>query len=357
MFRIMRMYWVILTQVGRALSLGRQIDAFFRYHVLKTLQEDGLFDYIKEPRSYGQILTECGYVDSDYTRIVFDVLVKDKQPLVIQNSELYQNNPEIPFPDLSDISDDASQRIRSFGLLAQGMARYVSARMKAKTVEFSGTFEEDGRQLMTKFDKTLGSKIYNGLRNANFALLKRQDFNQCLRGKKLLEVGCGSGRETADIWLKLEGNVQITAIDPVENMLNLAKESFAVYLYEMSPGHPPLTDENQPVFELVSATELPYENETFDAVFCGFVLHWTPNAQKAISEVARVLKPGGLVFGIQPTKPAANPYFDLVVRSGQNAHGFFWTEEFRRWFQEQQIEIETHTPVNIFRGRKRTGMV
>jgi ubiquinone/menaquinone biosynthesis C-methylase UbiE len=351
MLRKLNAWWIMLRNVGDQMRLGRQIDQLFRYYILETLDEEGLFNYLKEPRTYGQILTEFNYVDNDYTQGLFEVLSSDKHNVIIKEENIYRINPDQPLPMLSDVADTMGKPVHAFGLMAKGMARYIPPRLRNESIELSETFEADGRQLMTKFDKTLGSKIYVSLRKTCFAFLTGEE-RKSLRGKKLLEVGCGSGRETAELWLMAGGDIQITAIDPIQSMLELAERHFADYLDELEHGHPPLTDANRPVFEPHSATNLPYEDNSFDAVFNAFVLHWTPDPQKAISEMVRVLKPGGLIFGLQPTKPAANPYFDLVVRINENCYGFFWVEEFRRWYAAQGVELDTMTPVTLFRGHK-----
>jgi ubiquinone/menaquinone biosynthesis C-methylase UbiE len=349
--RKIKAWWIMLNNVGDSMRVGRQIDQLFRYYILETLIEEGLFDYLKEPRTYGQILTEFNYVDNDYSRGLFDIIASDKKNVIIKENNTYRINPDQPLPMLSDVADTMGKAVHSFGLMAKGMARYIPPVLRDESIELSDTFEADGRQLMSKFDKTLGSKIYISLRKAAFAFLTGEE-RKFMRGKKLLEVGCGSGRETAEIWLKVGGDIHITAIDPVKSMLELAQRHFADYLDELEHGHPPLTNGNRPVFESISATDLPYEDNSFDVVFCGFVLHWVPDPAKAISEMVRVLKPGGLIFGVQPTKPASKPYFDLVVRINENSHGFFWVEEFRHWFAEQGVELETMTPVTLYRGHK-----
>lgn len=173
-----------------------------------------------------------------------------------------------------------------------------------------------------------------------------------MRGADLLEVGCGSGRETAEIWLRYNGEICITAIDPVPGLLEMAKQHFSDTLDEITPGHVPLSDRNRPVFKEASATDLPFPDNSFDAVCHFFVLHWTPDARKSIREIVRVVKPGGLIFGVQPIKPVANMYFDLAVRSNENCHGFFWAEEFKRWYAENSVQMETMTPMCLFRGHK-----
>jgi ubiquinone/menaquinone biosynthesis C-methylase UbiE len=97
---------------------------------------------------------------------------------------------------------------------------------------------------------------------------------------------------------------------------------------------------------------MPFEDNSFDAAFHSLVLHWTSDPRQVICEAVRVLKPGGLVFGTQATKPQMNPYFDIVIKTNRNSSGFFWQEEFRRWYAEQGVRLEIATPVGTFRGHK-----
>ena len=329
---------------------GRQADQLFRYHALKVMSDIGFFEHLQQPSTYGQILTEHGFVDSGYTREFLTTLVNDRRNVIRKDGALYQVNPAHPLPKLSDVVSRTDSRIRGFVLLAEGMSRYILPRLRAEPLSLAESFEMDGRQLLTKFDRVLAIRTYSAMRNAAFAYLHPKD-RKWLDGKSLLDIGCGSGRETAEIWLKLKGDVQITAIDPVESMLELARRHFSILLDELDPTHPPLTEANTPAFENASATRLPYDDNSFDAGFLLFILHWTPDPQKAINEVVRVVRPGGLIFGAQAFKPEANPYFDLVIRSNKNCHGFFWREDYRNWFASHGLVTHLATPAGIFRVR------
>jgi ubiquinone/menaquinone biosynthesis C-methylase UbiE len=334
------------------MRLGKQVDEIFRYYVLEILNEEGLFKYLKTPRTYGQILAEFGYVDNKYTRELLKVLASDKKSVLTQQDDTFAVASGFSIPELDEVIAKADKRIHNFHLMAKGMARYIPKRLRNQPVELRDSFEQDGRQLLTKFDKTLGTRIYSTIRNAAFAALPRADL-EWLHGKSLLDVGCGSGRETAEIWLKMNGNIQITAIDPVASLLELAQQQFPLYLDELGPGHPVITSENQPAFKEASATRLPFPDNTFDSAFHSLVLHWTPDPETAISEIVRVVKPGGLIFGTQGTKPHLNPYFDMVIRISENSYGFFWREEFLRWYSIHGVDLQIATPVGIFYGRNK----
>ncbi len=68
------------------------------------------------------------------------------------------------------------------------------------------------------------------------------------------------------------------------------------------------------------AMALPFPDASFDAVTVGFGLRNMPNYAAALSEMARVLKPGGMLVCLETTQPSLpllregfNVYFRMVV--------------------------------------------
>ena len=101
---------------------------------------------------------------------------------------------------------------------------------------------------------------------------------------KLLDVPCGTMNQTAERYAKLKC-AQITVLDYSEDMLIGARDRIEQY-------------------ELTNVTamqgdvgNMPFENDTFDAVLSMNGFHVFPDKQRAYSETARVLKTGGLFFG------------------------------------------------------------
>ncbi len=97
---------------------------------------------------------------------------------------------------------------------------------------------------------------------------------------KLLEIGCGIGVDSIQL---TKCGFDVTAVDLTENALQVAKE-FAV--------HRGVSIE----FRQSNAESLDFADTTFDAVYSFGVLHHTPDIQKAVSEVHRVLRPGGTAY-------------------------------------------------------------
>jgi 2-polyprenyl-3-methyl-5-hydroxy-6-metoxy-1,4-benzoquinol methylase len=99
-------------------------------------------------------------------------------------------------------------------------------------------------------------------------------------GKKVLEIGCGSGIDSMEF---ARNGALVTATDITDRAIMLTRA---------------LAKELGLPVEVMQAPadNLPFENETFDVVYCYGVLHHIPDADRATAEIHRVLKPGGTVM-------------------------------------------------------------
>ncbi|XLS28362.1 class I SAM-dependent methyltransferase [Flavobacteriaceae bacterium M23B6Z8] len=72
------------------------------------------------------------------------------------------------------------------------------------------------------------------------------------------------------------------------------------------------TDLNSPLADVkADICNLPFENNSFDVIFCNHVLEHIPNDKKAMEELFRILKPGGLgIFQIPLDANRANTFED-----------------------------------------------
>lgn len=349
--RKIKVLWRVFRSLGNFSKSSRQTDQFFRHFVVKALDEIGLFDYLSEPRTFGEIMSHFQFEDIAYAQEVLEILSLDRENLVIFENDRYIRNFLVPMPDLLRILDAANPGIRQLSALAEAMQDSILQRLIKEKVGVKEVFERNEKKVVNTLNHLLGGDVYSTIRKLCFEYLLPSE-RTWLQGKLLLDIGCGNGLETAELWLLSNGNIKITAVDTVPSMLELAESQFESLLDQLQHDHPPLMDDNRPTFELANAISLPYQDNSFDAAFWSVMLHWTSDPAKAIKEAVRVVKPGGLIFGSQPGKPYANPYINLVIRSSRDSYGFFWKEDLYRWASDSGIELDMVPAVNIFRTRK-----
>jgi ubiquinone/menaquinone biosynthesis C-methylase UbiE len=99
-----------------------------------------------------------------------------------------------------------------------------------------------------------------------------------LRGQHLLEIGCGMGYDSLEF---LKRGVRVTATDLTPNAVRLAQRHFEVAGVQAED------------VRVANALDLPFADDTFDAVWANGVLHATGDTARAVREARRVLKPGG----------------------------------------------------------------
>lgn len=91
----------------------------------------------------------------------------------------------------------------------------------------------------------------------------------------VLDLCCGTG-DLARVIKKIEPETIVVGVDFSQNMLDIAKSK-----------------SSNIQFIHADATKLPFEDNSFDIVTMGFGLRNIPNAEKAVEEIYRVLKPNG----------------------------------------------------------------
>jgi trans-aconitate methyltransferase len=91
-------------------------------------------------------------------------------------------------------------------------------------------------------------------------------------GERILDVGCGTGRLSAEI---ASSGAEVLGIDYSPTMVSQARANFPILN-----------------FETQDACTMPYHGE-FHAVFSNAALHWMQPANEVAAAMSRALKPGG----------------------------------------------------------------
>lgn len=146
----------------------------------------------------------------------------------------------------------------------------------------------------------------------------------------ILEIGSGVGITTKFIQKKFP-NSRITATDYDFDQVVEARRRL----------------DSSIMVQQADATQLSFDDSNFDACFAILTFHHIENSPKAITEVYRVLKPGGKLYVIDiPAKHG--PLFHL--RSSMNlAPGFFSKEEFDQTIKQAGFRILSNEGKRMFR--------
>jgi ubiquinone/menaquinone biosynthesis C-methylase UbiE len=102
------------------------------------------------------------------------------------------------------------------------------------------------------------------------------------KGKKCLDVGCGGGRMS--IAMAMFGAAEVTGVDVGESgVADARKRAEAMGLDNVQ-------------FQVTSGDNLPFKDGEFDfVIFSGVIMHME-QPEKAVEEISRVMKSGGMVY-------------------------------------------------------------
>ena len=107
--------------------------------------------------------------------------------------------------------------------------------------------------------------------------------------RRALDVGCGAGHWGRTLLPHLPGDAELVGVDRVEAFLELAsREAVAREL------------DGRCRYQLAAAESLPFPDASFDLVTCQTVLIHVADPARALAEMRRVTRPGGLILAAEP---------------------------------------------------------
>ena len=139
--------------------------------------------------------------------------------------------------------------------------------------------------------------------------------------EKILDVACGTGA-LEKLLVARHPTFDIVGIDISEKMLVVAREKLKEY--------------PNVIFKIGRASEIPFPAERFDFVVCASSLHYFDDPEKSLSEIYRVLIPGGKAIILDWCRD----YFicricDLLLKVLDPAYQQCYNQEELRRFLEQ----------------------
>jgi demethylmenaquinone methyltransferase/2-methoxy-6-polyprenyl-1,4-benzoquinol methylase len=187
--------------------------------------------------------------------------------------------------------------------------------VSSDTETSSGVPRRDSEEFATEvrgmFDRIAG--VYDVMNSAMTAGLHHQWRQRAVEraevgpGSDALDVCCGTGDLALELRRRIGPDGRVVGCDFSDPMLELARQKSGA--------------RGLPVeFGWADALELPYGDRSFDAVTIGFGARNLADLEKGISEMARVLRPGGRLVILEITRPHREPlaafyslWFDRIV--------------------------------------------
>lgn len=120
------------------------------------------------------------------------------------------------------------------------------------------------------------------------------------KGKKVLEVGFGLG---TDLMQFARAGADVNGIDITRTHYELTRKRFELYGFKAD-------------LRLGDAENMPFQDNSFDVVYSFGVLHHTPDTNRAIDEIYRILKPGGEAVISLYHKNSAHYWLANVIYKG-----------------------------------------
>jgi demethylmenaquinone methyltransferase / 2-methoxy-6-polyprenyl-1,4-benzoquinol methylase len=167
-------------------------------------------------------------------------------------------------------------------------------------------------QIRGMFDRIAG--VYDLMNGAMTAGLHHRwraraaDLAEVEPGDSALDACCGTGDLALELAKRTGAAGRVIGSDFSERMLDIARAKAA------ERGAAGVR------FEWGDALDLPYDDQSFDAVTVGFGVRNLADLERGVGELARVLKPGGRLVILEITQPRRPPlsiffslWFDRVV--------------------------------------------
>ena len=153
----------------------------------------------------------------------------------------------------------------------------------------------------------------------------------------LLDVGCGSGRASISF---ARNGVKVIGLDISEQMVLRAKNK------SENLGLKDRTD-----YVVGDSENLPFRQNSFDAVLAFGVLHHVPTPQKMLQQMSNVLKNEGLYFGHENNKTILRPIFDFMMKISKlwieeaGNHPLISKAELTNWTKNVNLDVKIKSSV------------
>ena len=125
------------------------------------------------------------------------------------------------------------------------------------------------------------------------------------KGSAILDVGCGSGKQCFLFYKALEGDAFITGGDMNQELLDKARQENAKIGNRIK------------LIDLNFNQTFPSNDNEYDLVTSCFAIYYSEDIPFTISEMHRVVKPGGRLFTTGPMPENKRLFYDIIHEATQ----------------------------------------
>lgn len=164
----------------------------------------------------------------------------------------------------------------------------------------------------------------NTLRNRYYHDYFKKQLNQLPTDSVILEIGAGSGYDLIPL-LKKNYSIIVSdiSVKTVKSIKSKVEDQFPQY-------------KNQVIYLVADGQNLPFDDDSIDAVYLVATLHHFENQDKAIAEIKRITKKGGLmILAMEPSKFMM--WFTKLFKNSKNL----------RLYQAGSAADETHAGYSL----------
>jgi ubiquinone/menaquinone biosynthesis C-methylase UbiE len=120
------------------------------------------------------------------------------------------------------------------------------------------------------------------------------------KGSVILDIGCGAGKQCFLFYKALEGEADIIGGDVNPELLEKARQENAKFGNRIK------------IIDLNFNQHFPLNDNRYDLVTSCFAIYYSENIPETISEMYRVIKPGGRLFTTGPMPENKRLFYDII---------------------------------------------
>jgi SAM-dependent methyltransferase len=168
--------------------------------------------------------------------------------------------------DLDKIEAGIRQKYSEVAKSPEGRFQYPTGRKGLETLNY---------------DKTLIDQLPDAVASSYCGVGNPFSLGKINAGEHVLDMGCGAGVDTILAAIMVGPNGSAVGVDMVPEMIARAESNLK------------MTGMDTVSFQTTAGENLPFPDDTFDVVISNGVINLIPDKEGALTEILRVLKPGG----------------------------------------------------------------